>query len=56
MGIKSSNLGYPRIGELREWKKELEKFWAGKIYGRRIIKRNKNIALTRAKETTRKRH
>ncbi|HEX7063426.1 MAG TPA: 5-methyltetrahydropteroyltriglutamate--homocysteine S-methyltransferase, partial [Bacillales bacterium] len=31
MGIaKSSNLGYPRIGEKREWKKALEKFWSGK--------------------------
>lgn len=30
-GLKSSNLGYPRIGENREWKKALEQFWAGKI-------------------------
>ncbi|PLS01876.1 5-methyltetrahydropteroyltriglutamate--homocysteine S-methyltransferase [Neobacillus cucumis] len=29
--MKSSNLGYPRIGEKREWKKSLEQFWAGKI-------------------------
>ena len=29
--MKSSNLGYPRIGEKREWKKILEQFWAGKI-------------------------
>lgn len=29
MSIKSSNLGYPRIGENREWKKSLELFWAG---------------------------
>ncbi|MBT2659293.1 5-methyltetrahydropteroyltriglutamate--homocysteine S-methyltransferase [Bacillus sp. ISL-18] len=29
--MKSSNLGYPRIGEKREWKKVLEQFWAGKI-------------------------
>lgn len=28
--VKSSNLGYPRIGENREWKKTLEAFWAGK--------------------------
>jgi len=27
---KSSILGYPRIGEDREWKKALEAFWAGK--------------------------
>ncbi|MBD1380272.1 5-methyltetrahydropteroyltriglutamate--homocysteine S-methyltransferase [Metabacillus arenae] len=30
-GVRSSNLGYPRIGEKREWKKALEAFWAGKI-------------------------
>jgi 5-methyltetrahydropteroyltriglutamate--homocysteine methyltransferase len=29
--IKSSNLGYPRIGENREWKKALEAFWSGKL-------------------------
>jgi 5-methyltetrahydropteroyltriglutamate--homocysteine methyltransferase len=25
----SSNIGYPRIGEKREWKRALEKFWNG---------------------------
>lgn len=30
-GAKSSNLGYPRIGEKREWKKALEQFWGEKI-------------------------
>ncbi|ARK30245.1 5-methyltetrahydropteroyltriglutamate--homocysteine S-methyltransferase [Halalkalibacter krulwichiae] len=29
--LTSSNLGYPRIGEKREWKKTLEAFWKGKI-------------------------
>lgn len=29
--MKSSNLGYPRIGADREWKKALEAFWAGKL-------------------------
>jgi len=29
--VKSSNLGYPRIGEKREWKRALEKYWAGKL-------------------------
>ncbi|GIN87344.1 5-methyltetrahydropteroyltriglutamate--homocysteine methyltransferase [Heyndrickxia sporothermodurans] len=29
--VKNSNLGYPRIGEKREWKKLLERFWAGDI-------------------------
>ncbi|WP_150275810.1 5-methyltetrahydropteroyltriglutamate--homocysteine S-methyltransferase [Paenibacillus tepidiphilus] len=27
----TSNLGYPRIGRSREWKKVLEAFWSGKI-------------------------
>jgi 5-methyltetrahydropteroyltriglutamate--homocysteine methyltransferase len=27
---KTSNLGYPRIDENREWKKALESYWAGK--------------------------
>ncbi|MDM5282656.1 5-methyltetrahydropteroyltriglutamate--homocysteine S-methyltransferase [Peribacillus frigoritolerans] len=32
MGIlKSSTLGYPRIGEDREWKRTLEAYWSGKI-------------------------
>ena len=29
--VKSSVLGYPRIGADREWKKALEAFWAGKL-------------------------
>lgn len=29
--IRSGNLGFPRIGENREWKKAIEAFWAGKI-------------------------
>ncbi|MDM5205677.1 5-methyltetrahydropteroyltriglutamate--homocysteine S-methyltransferase [Cytobacillus kochii] len=29
--VKSSNVGYPRIGEKREWKKALEQFWSGKV-------------------------
>ncbi|PZD97379.1 5-methyltetrahydropteroyltriglutamate--homocysteine S-methyltransferase [Paenibacillus sambharensis] len=29
--VQSSVLGYPRIGENREWKKALEAFWAGKL-------------------------
>ncbi len=29
--IISSNLGYPRIGENREWKKALEAYWSGKL-------------------------
>lgn len=29
--VKVSNLGYPRIGKNREWKKSLEAYWQGKI-------------------------
>lgn len=29
--MKSSNIGYPRIGEDREWKRTLEAYWAGKL-------------------------
>lgn len=29
--VLSANLGYPRIGEHREWKKALEKFWSGAL-------------------------
>lgn len=29
--VNVSNLGYPRIGENREWKKTLESFWKGNI-------------------------
>jgi len=29
--VKSSVLGYPRIGADREWKKALEAFWSGKL-------------------------
>ncbi|MNJ35556.1 5-methyltetrahydropteroyltriglutamate--homocysteine S-methyltransferase [Paenibacillus bouchesdurhonensis] len=29
--VKSGNLGYPRIGGQREWKKTIEAYWAGKL-------------------------
>jgi 5-methyltetrahydropteroyltriglutamate--homocysteine methyltransferase len=31
MRIKSSNIGYPRIGENREWKRVLELFWSDQL-------------------------
>ncbi len=31
MSIQTGNLGYPRIGENREWKKTLEAYWKDKI-------------------------
>lgn len=45
-GIKSSNLGYPRIGEQREWKKALEAFWAGKLEESEFLREMENIRLS----------
>ncbi|MED4223937.1 5-methyltetrahydropteroyltriglutamate--homocysteine S-methyltransferase [Neobacillus cucumis] len=41
----SSNLGYPRIGEKREWKKVLEQFWAGKLEKEDFLKQMEQIRL-----------
>ena len=43
--IISSNIGYPRIGEQREWKKALEKFWSGKITENELLKETNAIRL-----------
>lgn len=43
--VKSSNLGYPRIGEKREWKKALEQFWAGKLDKSAFLTQMDNIRL-----------
>src|SRR4051812_4929815 len=43
--MKSSNLGYPRIGEKREWKKVLEQFWAGKIKNEQFLTQMGEIRL-----------
>lgn len=42
----SSNLGYPRIGEKREWKKTLERFWAGKLDEETFLKEMEHRRLT----------
>jgi 5-methyltetrahydropteroyltriglutamate--homocysteine methyltransferase len=44
--VKSSNLGYPRIGENREWKKALERFWADEIGQEDFLKVMEQIRLT----------
>ncbi|WP_206529539.1 5-methyltetrahydropteroyltriglutamate--homocysteine S-methyltransferase [Brevibacillus sp. SYP-B805] len=36
--IQTSNLGYPRIGEHREWKKALEAYWAGRTDEETLLK------------------
>ncbi|USG63312.1 5-methyltetrahydropteroyltriglutamate--homocysteine S-methyltransferase [Brevibacillus ruminantium] len=45
MSIKSSNLGYPRIGENREWKKALEAFWAGTLEESNFLQQMEQIRL-----------
>ncbi|WP_422656889.1 5-methyltetrahydropteroyltriglutamate--homocysteine S-methyltransferase [Paenibacillus sp. EC2-1] len=43
--VKSSVLGYPRIGAEREWKKALEAFWSGKIEESVLHEKLKEIRL-----------
>ncbi|GIP34048.1 5-methyltetrahydropteroyltriglutamate--homocysteine S-methyltransferase [Paenibacillus sp. J2TS4] len=44
-GLTSGNLGYPRIGEKREWKKHLEAYWGGKLEEKALLNEMKNIRL-----------
>ncbi|WP_088815897.1 MULTISPECIES: 5-methyltetrahydropteroyltriglutamate--homocysteine S-methyltransferase [Listeria] len=43
--VLSSNLGYPRLGEKREWKKSLENFWNNKISEDTLLSETKAIRL-----------
>ncbi|MGN1387160.1 MAG: 5-methyltetrahydropteroyltriglutamate--homocysteine S-methyltransferase, partial [Bacillus sp. (in: firmicutes)] len=43
--MKTSNLGYPRIGENREWKKALEQYWAGDLEEPALIEKVEAIRL-----------
>ena len=43
--VNISNLGYPRIGENREWKKTLESFWKGNITENQFESEMKSIRL-----------
>jgi 5-methyltetrahydropteroyltriglutamate--homocysteine methyltransferase len=47
--LKSSNLGYPRIGANREWKKVLEAYWAGKLEEEQLISQLESIRLDHLK-------
>lgn len=47
---RSSLLGYPRIGEQREWKKALEQFWAGKIDEQEFTDKMDQIRLAHLKK------
>ncbi|WP_028551574.1 5-methyltetrahydropteroyltriglutamate--homocysteine S-methyltransferase [Paenibacillus sp. UNC451MF] len=44
--VKSSVLGYPRIGADREWKKALESFWSGKLDETELHSQLKEIRLS----------
>ena len=46
----NSNLGYPRIGESREWKRALESFWAGQLNETEFHDQLKDIRLTNIKK------
>jgi len=48
--VKSSNLGYPRLGEQREWKKLLESFWKEDIDVSTFEKTAKALRLTNLKK------
>ncbi|MDO7908055.1 5-methyltetrahydropteroyltriglutamate--homocysteine S-methyltransferase [Paenibacillus sp. JX-17] len=43
--MKSANLGYPRIGGRREWKKALEQYWAGQLAEADLVQQLKEIRL-----------
>lgn len=45
-----SNLGYPRIGENREWKKTLESFWKGNLNEEEFEKDMKSFRLKNIKK------
>lgn len=47
--VISSNLGYPRIGENREWKKALEAFWAGRLEEKDFLQELERIRLSHLK-------
>jgi len=48
--VKSSNLGYPRLGEHREWKKLLESYWKGDVTEKEFHVTSKEIRLTNLKK------
>ncbi|MGP4061152.1 5-methyltetrahydropteroyltriglutamate--homocysteine S-methyltransferase [Halobacillus sp. H74] len=43
--VITSTIGYPRIGEKREWKKSLERFWQGGISENQLLDEMKKIRL-----------
>ncbi|SHM66971.1 5-methyltetrahydropteroyltriglutamate--homocysteine S-methyltransferase [Gracilibacillus kekensis] len=48
--ILSSNLGYPRIGEKREWKRAIEAFWQGDITEKALKDQTQKLRLDNLKK------
>lgn len=48
--VQSSNLGYPRLGEKREWKKALENYWNHKISEEQLLSETKELRLQALKK------
>ncbi|MFC4022285.1 5-methyltetrahydropteroyltriglutamate--homocysteine S-methyltransferase [Oceanobacillus longus] len=48
--IISSNLGYPRIGEKREWKRSLERYWNKQISEKELLEQTDAIRLANLKK------
>lgn len=48
--IISSNIGYPRIGDKREWKRALEAYWDGEITQEELFERTTEIRLANLKK------
>lgn len=48
--VLSSNIGYPRIGGLREWKRALESFWSGTITEEELLQRTEELRLANLKK------
>ncbi|RSL30153.1 5-methyltetrahydropteroyltriglutamate--homocysteine S-methyltransferase [Salibacterium salarium] len=46
----NSNLGYPRLGENREWKRALESFWTGQLDESEFLKEVKELRLNYLKK------
>lgn len=48
--VISSNLGYPRLGEKREWKRALENYWNGNTTQEELLAQTKEIRLNNWKK------
>ncbi|ASN06800.1 5-methyltetrahydropteroyltriglutamate--homocysteine S-methyltransferase [Virgibacillus necropolis] len=48
--VISSTLGYPRIGEKREWKRSLEKFWSEQISEKELLEQTERLRLDNLKK------